>query len=285
MSVVRRAMPRAALRSLVVCTGLCLMGLAISSSAAFAEGSRALGGTGGSSLESPLVVPEAQSLVGGQGVGEAEEARRDSPEAVAAREASQAKYEGLSAEQAEKADGEAFPGLVDEPAGGPPRLPAGQTIVGYPADDAAQVDLGEGGHGVIEATEPMAIEISPGSREPIDLSLDEAGGAFQPVRADVGVSIPRQLANGVQLAGTGISLTPVDASGSLVGGSEGLVDGVSVIYANTLTDADTVVKPTTLGFYSGHAVAFGGKPAAALVPGGVAGRCESWWRHRVGRGP
>ena len=57
MSVVRRAMMKAALRSLAMCVGLCLTGLAIASPVAFAEGSSALGGTGGSSLGSPLVIP------------------------------------------------------------------------------------------------------------------------------------------------------------------------------------------------------------------------------------
>jgi RHS repeat-associated protein len=237
----------AGLRSLVLCL-MCCFAPAFAPTCALAEGSAPLGGTGSSPVESPLVVPEAQSLVGGQGVGEAEEARRDSPEAVAARSASATEYEGLSAEQVAKLAEESFPGLIDDPAGGPPQLPAGQTIVGFPADDAAQVDLGEGRHGVVEATEPMAVETSPGRREPVDLGLGEAGGVFQPVRPDVAVSIPKQLGDGVQLAGTGVSLTPVDSSGLALGGSEGVVDGVSVIYANTQADADTVVKPATLGF-------------------------------------
>jgi hypothetical protein len=53
------------------------------------------------------------------------------PGAVAEREASRTKFSGLSTEQATKADGEAFPGVVDEPAGGPPKLPSGQSITGY----------------------------------------------------------------------------------------------------------------------------------------------------------
>ncbi len=96
--------------------------------------------------------------------------------------------------------------------------------------------------------EPLAVETSPGDREPLDLSIDEAGGVFQPVRSDVALRIAKQLAGGVQLAGTGVSLTPVDASGSSLGGSEGVVDGATVLYANTQTDTDTVVKPDALGF-------------------------------------
>ena len=57
MSVVRTAMMKAALRSLAMCVGLCLVGPVIATPVAFAEGSSALGGTGGSSLGSPLVIP------------------------------------------------------------------------------------------------------------------------------------------------------------------------------------------------------------------------------------
>jgi hypothetical protein len=84
---------------------------------ALAEGSSALGGSGGSALESPLVVAEAQSLVGGEGVSAAEEARRDNPEAVA--------FAGSDDAQAAKVDVEAFPGLLDDPAGGPAQKDSG----------------------------------------------------------------------------------------------------------------------------------------------------------------
>jgi RHS repeat-associated protein len=167
---------------------------------------------------------------------------------VAAREESQTKYEGLDPSQAAKLAGEVFPGTIDRPAGTLPQLPAGQQVVGYPADNAAQVDLGGGKHGVIESMEPIAIETSQGHREPLDLGLEEANGAFHPSRSDVAVRIPKQLADGVQLVSTGVSLTPVDASGSALGGSEGTVDGATVLYANTQTDTDTVVKPLTSGF-------------------------------------
>jgi hypothetical protein len=238
----------AGLRSLVLCLTCCTAGL-FAPASAFAEGSSAPGGSSGASpLESPLVVVGAQSLLGSEGVSDTEEAQRDSPEAVMAREESRTKFENLTSEQAEKTDGEAFPGVIDEPAGGPPKLSAGQSITGFPSDEVAQVELDEGGHGVIESTEPLAIESAPDKRVPVDLGLKEAGGAFEPETAVVGTRIPKHLGEGIQLAGTGVSLTPVDAQGDPVGGSEGSLDSASVIFTNTLTDADTVVKPTTLGF-------------------------------------
>jgi RHS repeat-associated protein len=177
-----------------------------------------------------------------------EEARRSSPEAVVAREESQTKYEGLDSEQAAKLAGEAFPEAFEHPAGALPSLPAGQRIVGYPTDNAAQVELPEGKHGVIESMEPISTETSPGHREPLDLGLAEVGDVFQPERSDVGVRIPKQLANGVELTSTGVSLTPIDEHGLALGGAQGAIDGATVLYANTQTDTDTIVKPLASGF-------------------------------------
>jgi hypothetical protein len=177
-----------------------------------------------------------------------EEAKLTSPEAVVEREASQTKFENLDTEQVAKVADEAFPALMDEPAGGPPKLSEGESIVNYVTDDAAQVDLGEGKHGVIESLAPMAIESSPGQRVPVDLSLSEAGGAFEPRTPVVGTRIPKHLSDGVVLGGTEVSLTPVDGQGVALGGSGGVANGESVLYANTDTDMDTVIKPTTGGF-------------------------------------
>ncbi len=186
-----------------------LASLAVCAPSAGAEESSALGGTGGAPLESPLVVPEAQSLLGGQSVAAAEEASLASQEAVAARSASATAYEGLNAEQAAKLAEEAFPGLIDHPAGGPPQLPEGQTITGFVGADAAQV-AGGGKHEVIESTVPMAVHSSSsGQWVAVNLGMIEAGGGFQPATPVVGVQIPKRLGEGVRLPGVGVSLTPV----------------------------------------------------------------------------
>jgi tripartite motif-containing protein 71 len=221
--------------------------LLVAAASAFAEGLSSPEGAVASPLSaSPLVTPG--SPVKSEQVQAALEARLNNPGIVAEREASRTKFEGLNAEEAAKVAGEAFPATIDDPAGGPPPLPAGDSITGYPTNDVAQVDLSEGEHGLIESTVPIAVETSPGQRTPIDLSLHEAGGAFEPKTAAVGVRIPKRLSDGVSLAGTGVSLTPVNAQGSSLGGSEGTLDGATVFFANTQTDADTIVKSTTLGF-------------------------------------
>jgi RHS repeat-associated protein len=198
--------------------------------------------------ESPLVVPGVQALDGGQQVLNQRQARLSSVEAVQAREASQTEYEGLDGEEAERVAGEAFPEVVKDPGGGPPQLPAGQSIVGYPSADAAQVDLGGGRHAVIASSAPMSTLDSAGQRVPIDLGLGEVGDAFEPRTPAVGVRIPKQLSSGVQLPGVGVSLMPLDGEGPPVGGSEGVVDGATAFFADTGLDVGTLVKPVAEGF-------------------------------------
>jgi DNA-binding beta-propeller fold protein YncE len=205
------------------------------------------GGSGASSsLGVPLVTPESPAQ--GEQARAAEEARRNSPEARIAREKSRTAFAGLGAGAAAKLASERFPAVIDDPAGGPPQLPAGESVTAYPADNVAQLALPGGKHGVLESMEPIAVQTGPGQRVPVDLSLGEAGGAFEPKTPFVPVRIPKSLGAGLSLGSTGASLTPVDAQGSPLGGSEGALDGASVLYANTQTDADTVVKPTTAGF-------------------------------------
>jgi len=189
-----------------------------------------------------------QALDGGQQVREQTEVRRNSPEAVVAREESRTKFENLTAEQATKLAGEAFPAVVDDPAGGPPSLPEGQRITGYAGPNVAQVDLGGGEGGVIESAVPMAVANSSGGWAPIDLGLREASGVFEPANPLVGVRVSKQLSEGVQIPGSGVSVAEVDGQGGPLSGVEGSLAGAVVLYANAQTDADTLVKPTTAGF-------------------------------------
>jgi sugar lactone lactonase YvrE len=176
-----------------------------------------------------------------------QEAMLSSSQAVVTREESQTKYENLDAAQAAKLAGEAFPSVIGEAAGGPPMLPAGESITAFPTDYAAQVKLGGGASGLIESLAPMAIE-TPGDRVPVDLGLREAGVAFEPDNPLVAVRIPKRLGEGTQLPAVGVSVTPVGAEGTSLGGSEGTVDEATVFFANTLTNVDTAIKPTNAGF-------------------------------------
>jgi hypothetical protein len=131
-------------RGLAVCLVCCGVGLGawpVVAEAGVSSGEGASpvegGGAPVSLLGGGLVVPgsptEAEQLRAQA------EAKRNAPEAVGGREASRTTYEGLSPAQAQQVDGEAFGGVIDDPAGGPPRLPAGESITGFPTDNAAKV--------------------------------------------------------------------------------------------------------------------------------------------------
>jgi DNA-binding beta-propeller fold protein YncE len=240
---------RVALRSLLVCVLVCMLGGSMLAGGALASEPLGVDTSAVSSLlGGSLTVPEMELLDGGEQAQDAAEARRLSPAAVVAREESQSKYAGLSGVGAAKLAQEVFPAVIRVPAGGPPNLPSGESIVGFPAVNLARVDEGGGKRGVIESSAPMAVEPAPGQREPVDLSLTDAGSTFEPKTALARIRVPKRLGDGVVLSGSGVSLTPVDAQGAPLGGSEGSVDGTTVFYANTQADADTMVKPTTFGF-------------------------------------
>ena len=162
------------------------------------------------------------------------------------REESQTKFENLDGAEAGQVDAKADPELVEAPAGGPPELPPGEAIGDFPTDDAASVENSEGPPAIIESSVPIAIESSPGQRSPIELGLAEADGGFRPRQPLVPVQIPNRLSAGVQLPEAGLTVIPVSSAGPSLAG-EGAVDGSVVIYPNTTTDSDTVVKPTTFG--------------------------------------
>jgi hypothetical protein len=198
--------------------------------------------------ESPLVVPGVQALDGGQQARAQRQANLVNPEAIAARARSRTQYAHLDGAQAARVAAEAFPEAIGQVVDPAPQLQAGQSIVGYPSESAATLDLGGGKRGVVDSTVPIAALDSSGQRIPLDLSLTEANSGFAPAVAAVPLRIPKRIGDGAALAELGVSLTPVDGEGSPLGGSEGVIDGAAVLYANTQTDADTAVKPVPSGF-------------------------------------
>ena len=237
-----RIVVRLCVTCLVCCVGLFYLLVA------GADGASSSIEAGGEVLGDSLVV--AGSPIEGEQRMSQEEVRRASPEAVAEREASSTAFEGLGSSKAANLAAEAFPTAIDEGDGGPPKLPAGQQISSYLTDNVARVALPGDGHGVIESSLPMAVETSPEQWLPVDLGVREAGNAFALTRPVVALSIPKQLQEGVALAGSGVSLKPLNAAGAAVGGSEGAVDGAVVFYGDVGmgSDVDVVVKPLTAGF-------------------------------------
>ncbi len=184
-----------------------------------------------------------------EGAGEraAVEVVRTNPEAIAAREASQTRFEGENPAQAAQTLREAFPGVTAEQDGGPPPLVEGVRSLGFEGATVEQVETGSGEVGVMQSTVPIAVASAAGHWAAVNLSLRETGGGFEAENPLVAVSIPKHLAEGAQITGVGLSLTPVDEHGVPLGGSEGVIDGTGVFFANTQTDSDTVLKPSSFG--------------------------------------
>jgi RHS repeat-associated protein len=219
------------------------------SAASSAIRSSAGSSTGGLSLlANPLVV------AGSPTVGEQSYAQQQvwltSPAAFIARWRSRIEYAHMGVVAAAKLVREAFPAVIDEPAGGPPMLPAGVRVVRYVSASAAQLLLPGGKHAVVESLKPFAQQIAPGRFIPLDLALVDDGAGFSPVRSDARVQIPKRLSAGVRLPRSGVSLIPVGPHGAPLSSSEGSVDGSVVFYGGVAAgrDVDMAVKPTMDGF-------------------------------------
>jgi YD repeat-containing protein len=195
-----------------------------------------------------LVVPGVQFFTGGEQAIETQHLRRVNPEATALRQRSRTAYAHAAPMLAARVAQASFPRLVDQPSGGMPPLPAGAKLIGFATTHAAQLVLPGGKHAILESLGQIAKQTGPDKYEPINLSLQSAHGIYAPVSPDIVVQMPSQLASGVVAPEAGVSLTPVDSQGHPLDGSEGTLDGASVLYANTQTDTDTLAKPTVAGF-------------------------------------
>jgi streptogramin lyase len=208
-----------------------------------------------SALAGPLVISSLDELLGGQQSQAARQARRSAPAAVAERLAARSSFEGLSPAGAASEATSAFPSLIEQPAGGVPKLASGAHIVHYASDHAAQVSLPNGkGVGVIESLAPIAKRTAHGGHVPLDLRLTAAGAHFQPVRANVGIEVPKNLADGVSLPTAGVSLTPVNGHGSPLAATAGMLQGATVLWASAKhaaggeRDLATIAKAVPEGF-------------------------------------
>ncbi len=149
---------------------------------------------------------------------------------------------------------EKFPAIVENEDGGPPPLAEGQRTIGFPSDFAMSVDLGGGTHALVESHAPLALESDEGKRTPLDLSLREVQGGFEPTVGLAAIRLPLRASEGASLTDSGVSLTPVTEKGSALGGANGVRDHASVFYGDTESasagtqDLSMLAKPTTYGF-------------------------------------
>jgi streptogramin lyase len=234
---------------------LAMMGLAFAQLTAMADAVEMTASKVSSTLvlsSGSLAPPALDQMMGGEPSRAARAARRSNPQAVAERAASRSIFENLTPIRSARETRSAFPGLVEQSAGGVPLLPAGQRIVRYPTDHAAQISL-PGGKGMIEALAPIASRTSRGGHVPFDLRLRRVGGHYEPTRSNVDVDVPGDLAQGVALPGARVSLTPLDGHRAPLAASAGVLEGSTVLWssgdgAEGVHDVSTVAKASTQGF-------------------------------------
>jgi RHS repeat-associated protein len=239
-------------RRLAALAACCLCGAGALGVSLSADGPPASAGPQGNASplmlsRGPLAVPGLDALASDDLARAQLESERANPLAVAARQRSRVAYEHLGAVSAARLARAALPQVTAAAPSGLGGGVQGRRIGRYLSVNAAQVRLPGGRRAVAESLTPIAVPAAAGRYRSLDLSLRESGGGFAPTSSPVGVSIPRSLAAGARLADSGVSLTPVDASGRTLDG-EGRLDGASVLYANSQRDADTAVKATPTGF-------------------------------------
>ncbi len=207
--------------------------------------------TPGLSSSDPL---PTESLLEPNGPQTQEEARLASPEAVDARAESAMAFAGLSSHAAEAVLSETDPRTVDQSDGGPPPLTATQTATGFPSDYSMTIDLGSDKRALVESFAPLAIETEAGKRVPLDLSLREVAGGFQPERGIAPVRFGQRASEGASLLDIEVSLTPISEEGTPLPGT-GVIDHAnSVFYGGTedeqvgIRDLSLLAKPTVGGF-------------------------------------
>jgi len=202
---------------------------------------------------SPLLATGAQLISGNVTSPAGTAGPSSSPSSITVREQSATAYENLSPQAAEATMQEKYPGVVDNPAGGPPPLAEGQKATGYPSDYSMSVEGGGGTHALVESITPIALETEDGGHKPLDLSPREAEGGFRPAAGLASVLIGKNASEGAVLVDREVSLTPVTEQGTPLS-SAGAIDHSGVFYGDTESaqagarDLSMLVKPTTDGF-------------------------------------
>ena len=155
-------------------------------------------------------------------------------------------FPDLTAPQAAALATSEFPEVVSSPAFSLPSVPVGGELV-FADDYSARVLAADGTvDGVVVSALPMRDANPQGVVAPVDLSLTDVGATLEPVNSLVGLRVHENLAGGVELGATGITLVPSDA----VVASSGVEQGAVAFFANAGTDTDFVVKPVPSGFES-----------------------------------
>ena len=137
----------------------------------------------------------------------------------------------------------AFDGVVGEPAWSWPVLRGSDRVLGFASDSTLVVD-GPGGRSLVSSLLPLrSPDGSSGAKQPLSTDLQRVASGFAPDNALVGVSIPTDLADGVDFTRIGVAVVPVGS-----GAADGVRVGTDkVFYGNALRDTDVVVAALPSG--------------------------------------
>jgi hypothetical protein len=158
------------------------------------------------------------------------------------RERSRIRHRGIGADAARSLVGDAFDGLLEGLLGPGASLARDGRFLEFFDDYTAQVRVGDGSQ-VVRSWLPLRVRDADGEKRPVDLSLREIEGGFEPRVPLVPVSLPASLDKPVRV---GSERIPVWVEGTRAGAAAR--DGASrLFYWETSPDTDVVVLPTQMG--------------------------------------
>lgn len=166
---------------------------------------------------------------------------------------------------------EQSPGLVDPPVWEPVKLRAGERIERFIGDYGARIDAGGGDRQVVDSTLPLRSDLGDGQKRLADLSLKDAGAAFEPANPLLRTVLPKRVDRPITLGGDGMSIGLQTPAGSSAAQQNG-----RLVYANALPDTDLVVMPTPSGVELSFQVRSQSAPGQATfdlgLPKGISAR-------------
>lgn len=98
--------------------------------------------------------------------------------------------------------------------------------------------------GLLSSLLPLRTENENGSKEVVDLNLEDTGEALKPINPLVDVKIPARLDQAVQLPADGVSITVESAADS----TASVVSNGAAFYPNIAPESDLSILPTPTGF-------------------------------------
>lgn len=277
------ASPRWSLAAITVLLGLGLVGLALVGSAASQSGGPRPDerlGTFPSGDEPPEQVP-TQNPTHREDQDAAFEAQRRKKEKLQSKEAkeerkrSKAEHKNKNRSEALALAKEKHPKFVAAPVWEPFTLRDGDRIKRYEGQSAAVVEHDQGPPSLVESTLPLVTTSASGQRRPVELALEDRGGAFSPRNPLVETSISKDLAEGVSLPAIDLEVSPLAGPET---STPTLVED-KAFWANVATDTDLIVSPRPGGFETLHLLRSEDSPERLdlrfrLPPGAVLRRSE-----------